>query len=107
MELVLTDSQFVDDVRVVAKDKKGAVVADPNTMAWSSTDASVVTVEDDPNHMEDDGVTPAKLVRAGMPGKATVQVTDGTTFIGTLDVTVVPGGVASLEVVVGGTPQEQ
>jgi hypothetical protein len=107
MGIVLKDTQQVDNVTITAKDKKGVVLPDPAGIVWSTTDENVCVVNDDPVNFDDDGVTPAKMIVAVLPGTAQVQATDGGTFIASVDVTVTPGDVAALEITVGGAVTEQ
>ena len=101
--LQLTDSQKAR-VSVSAVDKKGQA-AEVQGVKFSSSDETIATVEDN-------GDGSASIV-AGLPGTCQIQVTadadmgDGDTEItGTLDLTVVAGSAATINVTAG-APEEQ
>jgi hypothetical protein len=91
---------------VNAVDTKGFPVPDTNAVTFASSDDTVITVETasgDPDQANyPDGT---QFVKAGNPGSATVQGSDGN-ITGTLAVDVTAGDVASLSISAGTvTPQ--
>ena len=96
----LTDSQQVTLMVGEQDSRQNPVTGD--TLAWTVDDVSVVSVTPD-------AVGYTALVVAGIPGSATVTVTDSTVsppLVGTFQVTVVPGEASSL-VISAGSPVEQ
>ena len=97
MPLVLKDNQQVT-YTATPVDAKGNPTTDPNPLAWSSSDPTVLAATPSADGLSCNFV-------AVKPGAAQVQVSDGT-LSGTDDVTVTPGDVASLAISAG-TPADQ
>jgi hypothetical protein len=93
LSMQLVDNQYFV-LTIAEADSKGVPVT-TDTLTWTPTDPTIVTV--------DHTVSPSSYVAAivaGVPGQTDVVVTDGTVSF-TEHVTVVPGGVATMSAAEG------